>query len=157
MKRKGRRIALVAGGLALVVLTLTAWLGWPRLRFWYLFERLGVNAQGFPEYRHRQTGIVFVRLPGGKSWMGSQKDDPNGPNYDPHTLPNETPIHEVTLSPFLIGKCEVTRAEWGAVIGGMQAPPLPITGYLPGDENRLPQEYVSWEDIKTFKGKTGLT
>jgi len=32
-------------------------------------------------WRHRQTGIVFVRLPGGTFLMGAQKTDPNGPNY----------------------------------------------------------------------------
>ena len=32
---------------------------------WRDFESLGKNAQGFSEYRHRETGIVFVALPGG--------------------------------------------------------------------------------------------
>src|SRR5262249_49552675 len=46
--------------------------------------------------------------PGGKFWMGAQKDDPSGRNYDPEAEDDEGPVHEVTLSPFLIGKFMVT-------------------------------------------------
>jgi hypothetical protein len=71
--RRGEKIAIVAGAVALAVLGLAAWRAWPHLRFWWLFEALGMNAQGYPEYRHRKTGIVFVSLPGGKLWTGAQK------------------------------------------------------------------------------------
>ncbi len=68
---KGRKVALVAG-LALVVLSVAmAWTYWTDIRFFLKFERLGRNEQGYPEYRHRQTGIVFVKLPGGTFEMGS--------------------------------------------------------------------------------------
>ena len=53
----------------------------------------GIDAAGgieIPEHREdgsievtEDTGIVFVLIPGGKLWMGAQKDDPNGQNYDP--------------------------------------------------------------------------
>jgi len=56
MKTKGRRIAIASGVVALVVLGLAVWLGWPHILFWYRFEPLGPNAQGFPEYRHRLSG-----------------------------------------------------------------------------------------------------
>ena len=147
MKPKGRRIVLSTGAVAVVFLALATWLGWPHLVFWYHFAPLGLNAQGFPEYRHRQTGIVLVRLPGGKFWMGAQKDDPNGPNYDPEAQDDESPVHEVTLSPFLIGKHEVTHAQWKSVMGSN---PL----IFKGDDR--PVEQVSWDDIQSFNGKTGL-
>ena len=108
VKTTGKRIAIGAGAVALVVMILAFWLGWPHLVSWYrftrAFEALGRNAQGYREYRHRQTGIVMVWLPGGKFWMGAQREDPKGRNYDPDARDDEGPIHEVTLSPFLIGK-----------------------------------------------------
>ncbi len=53
-------MAIATGLVALAVLALAVYLGFPHLLFRYRFESLGVNAQGLPEYRHRQTGIVFV-------------------------------------------------------------------------------------------------
>jgi formylglycine-generating enzyme required for sulfatase activity len=74
MKRRDQRIALLAGTGVLVVAVLAglyreklaAW-----ARFVYLFESIGPNEQGYPEYRHRQTGIVMMRVPGGTFTMGS--------------------------------------------------------------------------------------
>jgi hypothetical protein len=65
VKSKGKRISIAAGVLAAVILGLSAWLSWPEIRLWWDFAPLGRNAQGYPEYRHRKTGIVFVSLPGG--------------------------------------------------------------------------------------------
>ena len=153
MKPRGRRVALGAGILALAVLGLAAWFSRPHVRFWSLFEPLGSNAQGYPEYKHRPTGIVFVSLPGGKSWMGAQKDDPNGPNHDPEAREDkgavhdaerriyldEGPVHEVELGPLLISKYEVSQAEWKRVMGTKPS-------HFEGDT--LPVEQVSWEDCK---------
>jgi hypothetical protein len=80
----------LSGTVAVAVLALAAWRAWPQLHFWWLFQPLGPNAQGFPEYRHRQTGTVFVSLPGGKFWMGAQKENPSGPNYDPEASGQKT-------------------------------------------------------------------
>jgi formylglycine-generating enzyme required for sulfatase activity/serine/threonine protein kinase len=57
------------------------------------------------------TGIVFVLLPGGTVTLGSQKDDPNAPFYDPQHQ-NEETLHEVTLSPFLLARHELTQGQW---------------------------------------------
>ena len=137
-----------AGVLALTILGVATWLSWPHLRFWWLFEPLGPNAQGYSEYRHRKTGIVFVSLPGGKFWMGAQKADPSGQNYDPEAEDDEGPVHEVTLSPFLIGKHEVTQGQWKAVMGSNPF-------HFKGDDDR-PVENVSFKDIQEFEAKTGL-
>ena len=77
--KKGRKVALVAG-LALVVLSVAVvWTYWGEIKSWYefrqLFKSLGKNAQGRREYRHRQTGIVFVALPGGTFEMGSPESE----------------------------------------------------------------------------------
>ena len=57
------------------------------------------------------TGIVFVLLPGGTVTLGSQKDDANAPFYDPQRQDDET-LHEVTLSPFLLARHELTQGQW---------------------------------------------
>ncbi len=145
---RGKRIAIGTAAIGIVVLGLAAWLGWPYLRFWYLFEPLGQNALGLREYRHRKTGIIFVRLPGDRFWMGAQKADPKCQNYDPEAKKDEGPVHEVTLSPFLIGKYEVTQAEWWSVMGSSPS-------HFMGDDD-LPVENVSWEEIQVFEAKTGL-
>jgi formylglycine-generating enzyme required for sulfatase activity len=144
---RGRRFAIAAGALAIAVLGLAVWFSWPHLRFWWHFELLGPNAQGYREYKHRKTGIVFVSLPGGKFWMGAQKDDPNGPNFDPEALAHESPVPEVTLRPFMIAKCEVTQGQWDRVMG---------TGPSHFKGADLPVEMVSWNGCQEFCGKAGL-
>jgi formylglycine-generating enzyme required for sulfatase activity len=151
MRRKGQRIALVTSATGLIVLGLAVYLAWPHLLFWYRFAPLGLNAQGYHEYRHRQTGIVFVRLPGGAFWMGAQKTDPKGQNYDPEAQDNEGPVHEVTLSPFLIGKYEVTQGQWLYAMG-MGDP----ARYWLNQDSELPVESVSSDDVQTFCDKVGF-
>src|SRR5262245_41467169 len=156
VKPTGRRVALVLGVVAVAIFCLTSWLAWPQIRFLWIFEPLGANAQGFPEYRHRQTGIVMVKLPRGKVWVGRQKTDPNGQNYDPDAGDDET-VHEVTVGPFLIGKYEVTRAQWrpfGQDVypsgdGDDRTPAVPLNGYQIIDN--------PWTDTPGFSERTGLS
>ena len=63
-KGRGKRSLVVSGFLLLMILALTVWSSWDHVRFWWLFEPSGKNEQGYPEYRHRDTGIVMVRVPG---------------------------------------------------------------------------------------------
>ena len=71
MKRRERKIVAIMCGLAVLVSALLTGLYWQNLAAWYrfivLFERLGPNENGYMEYRHRETGIVMVRVPGGSS------------------------------------------------------------------------------------------
>ena len=150
MKPKGKRIAIAAGALALAVLGVAGWLSWPHMRFWWLFEPLGPNAQGYPEYRHRKTGIVFVGLPGGKFWMGAQKDDPKGRNYCAEAANHEGPVHEVILSPFLVGKHEVTEGEWFRVMGDSREE-------VRRNGSDSQPVVVSWIDCLFFSEITGLS
>ena len=102
-----------------------------------------INPQGLPEYTHDQTGIVFVSLPGGTFNMGS-------PDTEPNRNDDEGPIHTVTLDPFLIGKTEVTQAQYEAVMGSNPS-------FFTGDD--LPVEQVSWDDLHApdgFLERTGL-
>jgi formylglycine-generating enzyme required for sulfatase activity/serine/threonine protein kinase len=64
-----------------------------------------------------ETGIVLVLIPGGTFLMGVQKDDPTGPNYDALAVSDESPPHEVTLSPYFISKYEMTQGQWERFTG----------------------------------------
>ena len=122
------------------------------------FTLRGTNAEGYEEYVHDQTGIVFVKLPGGTFEMGSPEDEPNRGE-------EEGPVHTVTLSPFLIAKYEVTQSEYEAVMG---VNPSRFDGSTniagepfvpPLDRGTLPVEEVSWNDLNApggFLSRTGL-
>ncbi len=105
------------------------------------FTPLGKNAQGYEEFREERTGIVFVKLPGGKFQMGS-------PASEAERHDDEGPVHEVTLSPFLIAKYEVTQAQWKRVMGTSPS-------HFKGKD--LPVEQVSWGECQEFCKKTGLS
>jgi len=150
MKTKGRRVAMVMTVLGIATIAAAVYLGWPHLVFWCRFEPLCVNQFGLREYRHRQTGIVFVRLPGGTFWMGAQKTDPKGQNYDPEANEGkEVPVHEVTLSPFMIAKYELTQAQWKKA--AMRSNP---SDFMASDDQ--PMEVVSWDDVLGFNAETGF-
>lgn len=63
------------------------------------------------------SGLVFVLLPGGKFWMGAQKMDPTGQNYDAGAESDQGPVHEVELSPFYMSKYEMTQGQWRSLTG----------------------------------------
>jgi formylglycine-generating enzyme required for sulfatase activity len=104
----------------------------------------GMNAQGYREWEHDTTGIVLVELPGGEFAMGT-------PETEPQRGAGEL-LHTVTLSPFLIGKYEVTQAEYEAVMGSNPS-------FFKGIPQR-PVERVSWGQLNnnpaSFLHKSGL-
>jgi formylglycine-generating enzyme required for sulfatase activity len=58
----------------------------------------------------------WVRVDGGTFWMGAQKKDPKGKNYDPEAWDDEAPVHRVELSPFWMGRYPVTVFEYDRFI-----------------------------------------
>ena len=141
-KTKGRKVAFVSGTALVVLLAIVAW-NWSEILFAIDFQRLGRNEQGYPEYRHRDSRIVFVNLPGGTFLMGS-------PDSEEGHKDDEGPVHKVTLSPFMIAKSEVTQEQWEEVMGEGSN----ISKFR--GEN-LPVEMVSWDDIQEFEAKTEFT
>ena len=89
-------------------------------------------------------GVKFemVYVEGGRFMMGAEN------SYD-----GEKPVHAVNLSSYWIGKYEVTRGLWIAVMGNDSSGNKSGYGY--------PVENVSWDDcqkfIKKLNAKTGLT
>lgn len=84
-------------------------------------------------------GVVFemVKVEGGTFQMGATKEQ-NGA-YD-----NEKPVHQITLSTFLIGTTEVTQELWEAVMGNNPSRQKSAN---------LPVECVSWDDCQKFIAK----
>jgi formylglycine-generating enzyme required for sulfatase activity len=81
-----------------------------------------------------RAGIEMVRIPPGSFMMGSE---------------TEKPIHRVTIGAgFYMGKCEVTQAQWKAVMGGNPS-------RYKGDD--FPVERISWNDAKEFVRKLNET
>jgi len=152
-----------------------------RLLQWYSFVRafecLGRNEQGYLEYRHRMTGIVMVRVPGGVFTMGSSCEEvqevieewlPLEVMFSRLTEPNtklgsRSPEewiagfkemvahleapHLVTLDEYLIAKYEVSQTIWEKVMESN-----------PSEEKAGGKAVygVSWEQCRSFCDKSGL-
>lgn len=78
----------------------------------------------------------MVHVEGGTFLMGSSFED----NNDDTDL-IEKPVHQVSLSSYSMGRYEVTREEWEAVMGNNQ------TEFK---NNRMPVKRVSWRDCQKF-------
>ena len=94
-------------------------------------------------------GVKFtmVRVKGGTFMMGATSEQGNDASE------NEYPIHQVTLSDYMIGQTEVTQQLWVALMGSN---PSRFGGHMD-----RPVENVSWEQCQTFILKlnqlTGMT
>jgi len=94
--------------------------------------------------------MIFVLLPGATFSMGCCGHDADAPTQD-------RPVHTVSLTPFLIGKYEVTQAQWKNVMGGNPS-------WFQGDrvpksvnQDRLPVESVAWAHCREFCSKLDLS
>jgi formylglycine-generating enzyme required for sulfatase activity len=83
----------------------------------------------------------MIDVEGGTFYMGAQKDNPTDTNYDASAYQIESPVHQVSISSYAIGKFEVTQAQWNAAMGNN---PSNIQG------DNLPVDNVTWEDIQAF-------
>jgi formylglycine-generating enzyme required for sulfatase activity/serine/threonine protein kinase len=112
---------------------------------------------------NESIGLVFVLIPGGTFEMGAQKKDPNGANYDPQARTNESPVHEVKLSPYFLSKYEMTQAQWERFAGRNPSDYGP-RNYLPlwnraqkGWTALHPVEQVTWTQAMEVTARMGLT
>jgi formylglycine-generating enzyme required for sulfatase activity len=85
-----------------------------------------------PKTLTNSVGIEFVLIPAGTFIMGSETGESD-----------ELPTHQVTISrPFYLGKYEVTKAQWLAVMGNNPS-------LFQGNPN-LPVEQVWWDSVQEF-------
>jgi formylglycine-generating enzyme required for sulfatase activity len=111
---------------------------------------------------NESTGLVFVLIPGGSFWMGAQRTDPSGLNYDLNARDAEAPVHEVELSPYFISKYEMTQGQWERFTH--RNPSEYESQRYVRNWNRAgkgwsplhPVEQVSWNDCARTLGRLGL-
>ena len=95
----------------------------------------GVNNGSSHIFIAHNVMIEMVRVEGGTFTMGATAEQASDAFSD------ELPTHKVTLSPFLIGKYEVSQTLWLAVMGEN---PCVNTGI------NLPVDNVTWNECQTF-------
>jgi serine/threonine protein kinase/formylglycine-generating enzyme required for sulfatase activity len=101
------------------------------------------------------TGIVMVLVPAGRTTLGAQAQDPKGKNYDALAPASDGPVYEIELSPYLIGKHEVTQAQWNSLSG--RNPSFYKAGSTQLDVTlRNPVESVTWQQCQTLLERFGL-
>lgn len=102
------------------------------------------------------SGIVLVLIPGGVGVIGAQRDAPNGARFDPLAHASESPPARIRFDTFLIGKYEVTQAQWLAVMD--QNPSEAAAGRPNGVRvtGRHPVERVSQIDAAAFAARLDL-
>jgi formylglycine-generating enzyme required for sulfatase activity/serine/threonine protein kinase len=106
----------------------------------------------------QRSGLVLVLIPGGTFWMGAQKTDPSGHNYDPQALDDESPVHEVELSEFFLSKYEMTQGQWLSIAGhdpSYYGPGFSLNGHV--NDLSHPIENVSWLECTAIMSRVGLT
>ncbi len=103
------------------------------------------QAQIFTENIGNGVSLDMVAIPGGSFMMGS-------PNTEAGRSNHEEPPRTVNISPFFIGKYEVTQEQYQAVMGNNRS-------YFKGA--KIPVEQVSWKEAVEFcrklSQKTGKT
>lgn len=123
--------------------------------------QISINSKGSSIIvRVGEMQFKMIKVEGGTFWMGAQKDDPEGINYDIEAK-YDGPVHEVTLSSFYIAETEVTQALWEAVMGTTirqqflkaypGCPDCIIDKREIGDNN--PMCYINWNDCQDFLHK----
>ncbi len=63
----------------------------------------------------RLERLEMVYISGGRFWMGAQRRDLKGRNFDPNadeSYYDESPVHEVKLSPFYVSKYPITVGQY---------------------------------------------
>ena len=95
----------------------------------------GVNNGSTHTFIANNVLFEMVRVEGGTFTMGATAEQASDAFSD------ELPTHKVTLSPFLIGKYEVSQTLWLAVMGEN---PSVNTGI------NLPVDNVTWNECQTF-------
>ena len=96
-----------------------------------------------------KSGIELVFVKGGCYQMGDLWDDGEGGDGDGS---QEKPVHEVCVDDFYIGKYEVTKSQWKAVLG--THPPANPSNC---DDPECAQDNVSWSEVQEFLAKLNET
>jgi formylglycine-generating enzyme required for sulfatase activity len=75
-----------------------------------------IGQAGDPRLDHKKP-FYWVPVGGCPFWMGAQKEDPEGRNYDPKAFDDEKPVHQVSTRPFAMGRYPVTVFNYLQFVG----------------------------------------
>ena len=110
------------------------------------------QAKYFTENLGNGITLDMVAIPGGRFLMGTEDEEIERlvKKYDSSWFWQEKPQHQVTIKSFLMGKFQVTQAQWQAVanLPKINRELKPNPAYFPG--NNRPVEKVSWYDALEF-------
>ncbi len=128
------------------------------------FEIITVNSRGqeigrqpgqaeyFEENLGEDVRLDMVAIPGGTFWMGTDDEEIERlcKKYGTEWFRNEKPQHQVTISPFFMGKYPITQKQWQAiaVLDKVNMDLEPNPSHFKG-ENR-PVERVNWYEAVEF-------
>ncbi|MFT7620684.1 MAG: serine/threonine protein kinase/formylglycine-generating enzyme required for sulfatase activity [Planctomycetota bacterium] len=109
----------------------------------------------------RKTGIILVLIPKGKFWMGSQKTDQKGQNFDPQTVAGGRLRQVDITAPFFLSKYEMTQGQWLRSPSSTKSPSnYGVDWSFAGQKGKVsllnPVEQVSWTMCTTNLGRVGL-
>jgi len=115
----------------------------PEIRAW-LERRRGIAARAGGMVVTDKGGVELVPIAGGTFTMGS-------PHWEVGRFGDESPRHEVTLSPFLLGRYPVTNEEYGRFLtDNPNVKPPQHWADRKFNQARQPVVGVSWDDAVAF-------
>jgi formylglycine-generating enzyme required for sulfatase activity len=97
--------------------------------------------------RDNASNIEMLLVPPGTFTMGCSASSSHA------CFPDESPLHQVTLSAFYMGRYEVTQAQWLTEMGSN---PSNFQGASYPDAASRPVEMVSWNMIQPFCTQNSL-
>ncbi|MEM8674514.1 MAG: SUMF1/EgtB/PvdO family nonheme iron enzyme [Cyanobacteria bacterium P01_G01_bin.67] len=121
-------------------------------------DRKPGQAEYFREDLGDDVTLDMVDIPGGKFLMGTDDTEIKRLNqkYNTDRFNREQPQHEVTVSPFFMGKYPVTQAQWQVIASRTDLKVKRDLKLNPArfkdleDSDRRPVERVSWYDAVEF-------
>ena len=102
------------------------------------------------------SAIVFVLIPGGDSWIGSQRTARSGRHYDAYTQIIEAAPVLVPLAPFFLSKHEMGHGQWIKLADGLGT--WHQAAHFEGREGfeRKPITCVTWDDCDRLCRASGF-
>ncbi len=150
-KKKSNTLKIVVGallGVALVVLAIVLFTG----KHKDVGNDLACSVVGDPDgniiVSVDNIDFKMVKVEGGTFWMGAQKTNSKGQNYDADAYDNESPVQKEAISTFYIGETEVTQELWQKVMGSL--PDRIATSSHDIQGPKRPICHISWDECQTF-------
>ena len=102
-------------------------------------EQANAQSNRFANYTDttNNLNIEMIAVQGGTFMMGCTVEQGN------NCLPDEKPVHQVTVSDFYIGKFELTQSQWYNVMGN-----YPKYNHNLGFD--MPVEFAEWDETQEF-------